>query len=62
MIATREKHGVYLASENYNAIMAERENLNRELVSKLQLLKVREDELAKQEVSELQIESQKKFI
>lgn len=50
LIATREKHGVYLASENYNAIMAERENLNKELVSKLQLLKVREDELAKQEV------------
>ncbi|KAK6641184.1 hypothetical protein RUM44_012893 [Polyplax serrata] len=49
LIATREKHGVYLASENYNAIIAEKDNLNKELVSKLQLLKVREDELAKQE-------------
>ncbi|KAL0275976.1 UNVERIFIED_CONTAM: hypothetical protein PYX00_003666 [Menopon gallinae] len=49
LIATREKHGVYLASDNYNAIMAERENLNKELISKLNLLKVREEELAKQE-------------
>ncbi|KAK6641195.1 hypothetical protein RUM44_012904 [Polyplax serrata] len=49
LMATRDKHGVYLASENYNSIMAERENLNKELVSKLQLLKVREDELSKQE-------------
>lgn len=53
-MATRDKHGVYLASENYNSIMAERENLNKELVSKLQLLKVREDELSKQEVIKFQ--------
>lgn len=50
-MAMREKHGVYLLNEDYNSMLTQIEGLNKDLINKIQLLKVREDELAKQEVS-----------
>lgn len=49
LIAAREKHGVYLQNEDYNGMLTQIDSLNKDLINKIQLLKVREDELSKQE-------------